>query len=72
MRGFRKRLLYRYRISLRVEEFELATSGGVWVATGAQGVVKIGDSIVITVGEPIGKAGGTNTMKLIKVGDPRV
>jgi len=33
------------------------------------GVVKVGDLIVITIGEPIGKAGGTNTMKIVKVGD---
>jgi pyruvate kinase len=33
------------------------------------GVVKVGDLIVITIGEPIGKAGGTNTMKIVKVGE---
>jgi pyruvate kinase len=33
------------------------------------GVVKDGDLIVLTIGEPIGKAGGTNTMKIVKVGD---
>ena len=32
-------------------------------------VVKEGDLIVLTIGEPIGKAGGTNTMKIIKVGE---
>jgi pyruvate kinase len=32
-------------------------------------VVKVGDLIVITIGEPIGKAGGTNTMKIVKVGE---
>ena len=35
------------------------------------GVVKEGDLIVLTIGEPIGKAGGTNTMKIIKVGEHR-
>jgi len=35
------------------------------------GVVKPGDLIVLTIGEPIGKAGGTNTMKIVKVGDSR-
>ena len=35
------------------------------------GVVKDGDLIVLTVGEPIGKAGGTNTMKIVKVGEHR-
>ena len=32
------------------------------------GVVKDGDLIVLTIGEPIGKSGGTNTMKIVKVG----
>jgi pyruvate kinase len=32
-------------------------------------VVKQGDIIVLTIGEPIGKAGGTNTMKIVKVGE---
>jgi pyruvate kinase len=33
------------------------------------GVVKPGDLIVLTIGEPIGKAGGTNTMKIVRVGE---
>jgi pyruvate kinase len=33
------------------------------------GVVREGDLIVLTIGEPIGKAGGTNTMKIVKVGE---
>ncbi|HLS85735.1 MAG TPA: pyruvate kinase [Burkholderiales bacterium] len=33
------------------------------------GVVKQGDLIVLTIGEPIGKSGGTNTMKIVKVGE---
>jgi pyruvate kinase len=33
--------------------------------------VKEGDLIVLTIGEPIGKAGGTNTMKIVKVGEHR-
>ena len=28
-----------------------------------------GDMMVMTIGEPVGKTGGTNTMKIIKVGD---
>jgi pyruvate kinase len=32
-------------------------------------VVKQGDIIVITFGEPIGKAGGTNTMKIVRIGE---
>ncbi|TMH88353.1 MAG: pyruvate kinase [Betaproteobacteria bacterium] len=34
-------------------------------------VVKAGDLIVLTIGEPIGKAGGTNTMKIVRVGEHR-
>ena len=34
-----------------------------------QGVVQYGDLIVLTIGEPIGAAGGTNTMKIVRVGD---
>ena len=37
----------------------------------ANGVVKPGDIIVLTIGEPIGKSGGTNTMKIVKVGEHR-
>jgi pyruvate kinase len=35
----------------------------------ANGVVKDGDLIVFTIGEPIGKPGGTNTLKIVKIGD---
>ncbi|MDT8363439.1 MAG: pyruvate kinase [Nitrosomonas sp.] len=34
-----------------------------------RGAVRDGDLIVITIGEPVGKAGGTNTMKIVRVGD---
>ena len=34
-----------------------------------QGVVDYGDLIVLTIGEPIGAAGGTNTLKIVRVGD---
>ena len=37
-----------------------------------QGVVGKGDIIVITMGEPIGQSGGTNTMKIVKVGEQRI
>jgi len=33
------------------------------------GVVKPGDLIVLTIGEPIGQAGGTNTLKIVRVGE---
>jgi pyruvate kinase len=36
-----------------------------------RGVVAKGDYIVFTIGEPFGKAGGTNTMKIVKVGEHR-
>ena len=35
------------------------------------GVVHDGDLIVVTFGEPIGSSGGTNTMKIVKVGENR-
>jgi len=37
----------------------------------AAGVVEEGDLIVLTVGEPIGQAGCTNTLKIVKVGEHR-
>ncbi len=37
----------------------------------AKGQVKTGDLIVLTIGEPMGKSGGTNTMKIVKVGEHR-
>ena len=46
----------------------LAEAEAVLVASGA---VKPGDLIVLTIGEPIGKSGGTNTMKIVKVGEHR-
>jgi pyruvate kinase len=33
------------------------------------GIVERGDLIALTIGEPIGKAGGTNTLKLVRVGE---
>ncbi len=33
-----------------------------------RGVVRDGDLILITIGEPIGAPGGTNTLKLVRVG----
>lgn len=34
-----------------------------------RGVVRSGDIMVMTIGEPVGKTGGTNTMKVIRVGE---
>lgn len=36
-----------------------------------RGVVQRGDLIVLTIGEPFGRAGGTNTLKIVKVGEHR-
>ncbi|MGH8762269.1 MAG: pyruvate kinase [Nitrosospira sp.] len=36
-----------------------------------RGAVRNGDLILMTIGEPVGKAGGTNTMKIVKVGEYR-
>ena len=36
-----------------------------------RGAVQNGDYIVLTIGEPYGKAGGTNTMKIVRVGEHR-
>ena len=33
--------------------------------------VRDGDYIILTIGEPLGKAGGTNTMKIVRVGEYR-
>ncbi|HVF65757.1 MAG TPA: pyruvate kinase [Casimicrobiaceae bacterium] len=35
------------------------------------GKVSQGDLIVITIGEPLGKSGGTNSMKIVKVGEAK-
>jgi pyruvate kinase len=35
----------------------------------SKGKVQRGDLIVLTIGEPMGKAGGTNTMKIVRVGE---
>jgi pyruvate kinase len=37
----------------------------------AAGVVQAGDLIVVTIGDPIGKSGGTNTMRIIRIGERR-
>jgi pyruvate kinase len=35
------------------------------------GLVQKGDLIVVAFGEPIGAPGGTNTMKIVRVGEHR-
>ena len=37
----------------------------------SRALVARGDLIVLTIGEPMGKSGGTNTMKIVRVGDDR-
>jgi pyruvate kinase len=37
----------------------------------ASGQVRPGDLIVLTIGEPLGKSGGTNTLKIVRVGEMR-
>jgi pyruvate kinase len=71
----------RYRVSLFRDVFPLETSyhghdrdamleeaEQVLVKSGA---VKEGDIIVLSYGEPIGKSGGTNTMKIVRIGEHR-
>jgi pyruvate kinase len=71
----------RYRVSIFRDVYPLLTE---YVATDrdallwqaeetliAAGAVQDGDLIVLTIGEPIGQAGGTNTMKLVRVGENR-
>lgn len=36
----------------------------------SKGYAARGDMVVLTVGEPMGQAGGTNTLKIVRVGDP--
>ncbi|HMM46688.1 MAG TPA: pyruvate kinase [Thiobacillaceae bacterium] len=36
-----------------------------------RGAVRDGDLILLTIGEPIGQSGGTNTMKIVRVGDSK-
>ena len=37
----------------------------------AKGQVQKGDLVVLTIGEPMGKSGGTNAMKIVRVGEHR-
>jgi len=75
------RIRTRYRVSIYRDVYPLLTE---YIATDrdellwqaeeiliAAGAVVPGDLIVLTIGEPIGQAGGTNTMKLVKVGEHR-
>ncbi len=35
----------------------------------AEGVVEKGDTVIVTIGDPLGKSGGTNSMKIVKIGE---
>jgi pyruvate kinase len=37
-----------------------------------RGVVDRGDLIALTIGEPIGTTGGTNTLKIVRVGEHQI
>ena len=75
------RIRTRYRVSIYRDVYPLLTEHIatdrdelLWQAEEiliAAGAVVAGDMIVLTIGEPIGQAGGTNTMKLVKVGEHR-
>ncbi len=75
------RIRTRYRVSIFRDVFPLITNFVthdrdelLWQAEEtllAAGAVEEGDLIVLTIGEPIGLAGGTNTLKLVKVGEHR-
>ncbi len=75
------RIRTRYRVSIFRDVFPLLTDYVahdrdelLWQAEEtliAAGAVEEGDLIVLTIGEPIGLAGGTNTLKLVKVGEHR-
>jgi pyruvate kinase len=36
-----------------------------------EGIVENGDLIVLSAGDPMGTSGGTNTLKIVRVGDPQ-
>ncbi len=75
------RIRTRYRVSIYRDVFPLLTEKIVEDRDAAllqaeetlvaAGAVEIGDLIVMTVGDFAGQAGGTNTMKLVKVGEHR-
>ena len=38
----------------------------------ARGIARIGDLVVFTIGEPLGSPGGTNTLKIVRLGERQV
>ena len=75
------RIRTRYRVSIYRDVYPLLTEyiptdrdELLWQAEEIliqAGAVTKGDLIVLTIGEPIGESGGTNTMKIVKVGEHR-
>ncbi len=73
IRSLRRMSLYRNVSPLPLEQHDdrdelLQSAEDLLLATAH---VQRGDLIVLTVGEPIGKSGGTNTMKIVRVGEHR-
>lgn len=68
----RKLTLYRgvypYRFDLHTTEREVVLREAEEELC-RRGAVVAGDLIMMTIGEPVGKSGGTNTLKIVKVGD---
>ncbi len=68
----RRMCLYRDVIPL-ITDYEVSDRDALLRAAEAKlvavGAVQRGDLIIISIGEPIGKSGGTNTLKIVKVGD---
>ncbi|MBS4098667.1 MAG: pyruvate kinase [Sulfuricella sp.] len=69
----RKLTLYRGVYPIRFENAETDDREKTLLAAEQEllrrGAVNEGDLIVLTIGEPIGKSGGTNTMKIVRVGE---
>jgi pyruvate kinase len=64
--------LYRHVFPLLMKQNHIDRDSLLWEAEQLlieQGAVVPGDLIVITIGEPIGSPGGTNTLKIVRVGE---
>jgi pyruvate kinase len=67
-----KMSLYRDVFPLLMKQMHMDRDRLLWEAEQLlieKGVVEAGDLIVLTIGEPIGAAGGTNTLKIVRVGE---
>jgi pyruvate kinase len=64
--------IYRNVTSLHLDtssDRDIALAQALEVVVG-KGYAARGDMVVLTVGEPMGQAGGTNTLKIVRVGEP--